>query len=254
MDQVNKEAVKIGRDLFEKPDYWGYFKQVYKRFGLRAIDKQFRYTIRRPFSRNLVSKYAPEGVGLEIGVGICSVSPSSRTVLTDGFSEHANQTSLAKLIFDSNNAPFTDNTFSFLVSEHALEHVPNPIKMLNEWKRVLKPDGALILFMPHKERTFDKLRPRTKLEHLINDFKVDRKLGEDDEHIKEWIELVISKGMAAHYGSMPMDKMIKTGGVHLHVWVTQDMIELLEYVGFHVVFSEDKVPDREDTFVIVARK
>jgi SAM-dependent methyltransferase len=246
--------VNITPKLFERSDYLGYFKQVYRRFGFRAIDKQFRYGIKRPFSRSLIPKFAPTGIGIEIGVGKHSIAPLSRTILTDGFSEHAKETSIAKLIFDANEIPFPDDTFSFLLSEHALEHVANPIRMLNEWKRVLRPGGTLILFLPHKERTFDHLRPRTTLAHLIEDFKANRELGQDPEHLQEFLNLVISKGLARHYEHLSPDEMVKTGSVHLHVWITEDIAELLQYVGFKVLYSLDKVPDRHDSFVVVARK
>lgn len=249
-----KDHVAITPDLFECSDYIGYFKHVYRRFGFRAIDKQFRYWIKRPFSRSLIQKYAPTGIGIEIGVGKHSVAPLSRTILTDGFAEHAKETSIAKLIFDANEIPFPDNTFSFLLSEHALEHVANPIRMLNEWKRVLKPNGVVVLFLPHKERIFDHLRPRTKLAHLIEDFVANRQLGQDPEHLQEFLNLVISKGLAPHYEHLSPEEMIQTGSVHLHVWITEDIVELLQYVGFNVLYSLDEVPDRHDSFVVVGQK
>ena len=43
----------------------------------------------------------------------------------------------------SNLSPIADSTFDFVLSCHNLEHFANPIKALQEWKRVLRPGGAL---------------------------------------------------------------------------------------------------------------
>ena len=41
-----------------------------------------------------------------------------------------------------------DNTFNFLVSHHSLEHMENTLETLQEWIRIIKPGGALIIVMP----------------------------------------------------------------------------------------------------------
>ena len=51
-----------------------------------------------------------------------------------------------------------------------LEHSPNPLKDLREWKRVLKKNGVIVILLPHGERTFDKGREITSYEHLLNDY------------------------------------------------------------------------------------
>jgi ubiquinone/menaquinone biosynthesis C-methylase UbiE len=44
--------------------------------------------------------------------------------------------------------PFMDDTFDVVYSSHVLEHVNSENKALNEMKRVLKPNGVLILGVP----------------------------------------------------------------------------------------------------------
>lgn len=46
------------------------------------------------------------------------------------------------------NLPFLDDTFDVVYSSHVLEHVISESKALEEMKRVLKPNGVLILGMP----------------------------------------------------------------------------------------------------------
>jgi SAM-dependent methyltransferase len=78
--------------------------------------------------------------------------------------------------------------YDFLLSSHMLEHTANPLKALNEWTRVLKDDGILVLILPHKDGTFDNQRPVTSLEHILEDF--DSGTKEDDlTHLPEILEL-----------------------------------------------------------------
>jgi ubiquinone/menaquinone biosynthesis C-methylase UbiE len=51
-----------------------------------------------------------------------------------------------------------DSTYDVLLSSHNLEHFANPIKALKEWRRVLRPNGALVLVLPKYRETFDHLR------------------------------------------------------------------------------------------------
>jgi len=46
------------------------------------------------------------------------------------------------------NLPFQNETFDVVFSSHVLEHVENPVKVLQEVNRVLKKDGTLIMGVP----------------------------------------------------------------------------------------------------------
>lgn len=46
--------------------------------------------------------------------------------------------------------PFEDNSIGYIVSSHTLEHIPNTEAVLNEWIRVLKPNGLIAITMPDK--------------------------------------------------------------------------------------------------------
>ena len=63
--------------------------------------------------------------------------------------------------------PFEDNTISEILAESVLEHIhhnvfgvepgwrlTNTIRVLTEWRRVLKPDGKLIMRVPNLEGVF----------------------------------------------------------------------------------------------------
>jgi len=49
------------------------------------------------------------------------------------------------------NLPFLENTFDLILSLGVIEHFKNPIPLLKEMRRVLKPDGLLFLEVPNRK-------------------------------------------------------------------------------------------------------
>ncbi|OGW58853.1 MAG: hypothetical protein A2Y48_02110 [Nitrospirae bacterium RIFCSPLOW2_12_42_9] len=234
-------------------DYPYYFIQLYKRFGIRALIKQFHFSRRRPFSRGLINKYAPEGFGIEIGVGFFTIAPLKRTILTDGFETHGSDNSIATDYCKADDIMAPDESFEFVLSEHVLEHLSDPVRAIKEWKRILKPKGKIFLFLPHKERTFDRNRERTRLAHLFDDYSMQIS-ATDTTHLEDWIRNVIRPGLAPQYKSIPAEKHPELGLIHHHVWTDEDICELLQILDFKILYSIDCCPDRGDSFVIVAEK
>ena len=64
-----------------------------------------------------------------------------------------------------------NNTYDYLYASHVLEHIANPIKALEEWLRIIKPDTYLILILPEKSKTFDHLRSISSFETILNQYK-----------------------------------------------------------------------------------
>jgi SAM-dependent methyltransferase len=62
-----------------------------------------------------------------------------------------------------------DNTFDWILSSHAMEHVPNLIGVFNTIASKLKPGGLSIAILPDKRRTFDAYRPVTTLGRIVED-------------------------------------------------------------------------------------
>jgi len=81
-----------------------------------------------------------------------------------------------------------DETYDFVLASHVLEHVANPLSALQEWKRVLRPGGVMLVVVPDKLRTFDHNRPLTPFHHIEADFQ--GKTTEDDmTHLEEILAL-----------------------------------------------------------------
>ncbi len=79
-------------------------------------------------------------------------------------------------------------SYDFVLASHVLEHVANPLRALREWKRVLKPEGVLLVLVPDKLTTFDHRRPFTTIEHLEADFRANTQEN-DLTHVDEILAL-----------------------------------------------------------------
>jgi SAM-dependent methyltransferase len=77
-----------------------------------------------------------------------------------------------------------DAAYDFVLSSHSLEHSANALRAVQEWKRVLKPGGVLLVIVPNKDVTFDHGRAITSFRHLVDDFEGN--VDEDDlTHLDE---------------------------------------------------------------------
>lgn len=92
-------------------------------------------------------------------------------------------------ICEGNNlAPIKNESYDFLLSSHSLEHFANPLKAVEEWLRILKKGGTIVLVLPDKRYTFDCNRPITTFEHLKSDF-TNNTTEYDLTHLDEILEL-----------------------------------------------------------------
>lgn len=49
---------------------------------------------------------------------------------------------------DASALTYPDASFDRLIATHVLEHIPDPVRVLGEWSRVVKPDGLLSIVLP----------------------------------------------------------------------------------------------------------
>lgn len=213
------------------------------------------------FSRYLINRYLINrycrGKGLEIGPGTVPYSRSLETVYVDKFLTH--RVSARKYVTaDASSLPFKDNSFSFVISSHCLEHCPNTLKVLEEWKRVILPNGVIFLILPHGERTFDRGRQLTTLEHHVEDQTkgVDES---DSTHWEEFAEYSIpqydhgwTNQARNEDGSWNFEWIAASGNLHYHVWTQNGIIGVLKHLGCRILVCLEELIGRTDSFVVVA--
>lgn len=81
-------------------------------------------------------------------------------------------------INDATSLPIVGEKYDFVFASHILEHIANPLKAIQEWIKVIKPNGYLILILPEKSVTFDHLRNVTPFTKILSQFH--NNVGEDD--------------------------------------------------------------------------
>jgi len=132
------------------------------------------------------------------------------------------------------------NTYDFLLSSNCLEHIANPLKALFEWKRVIKPGGALILILPNKVGGFDHNRPYTSFEHILDDFNDDT-TEYDLTHLDEILELHdlsmdLKAGDLESFKKRSLDNF-NNRTLHHHVFEMTLIKNMLNFIEFDVVES-----------------
>ena len=145
--------------------------------------------------------------------------------------------------------------YDFLISNHMLEHSANPIKVLFEWKRVVRDDGILLIVLPHKDGTFDHLRPLTTLQHLIEDYQGN--MAENDTtHIPEILEL---HDFRRDFSNPNFEKLTEwmsnnreTRGAHQHVFNGLVAAQMVDYAGYEILDIEISLPS--DIFIILKNR
>lgn len=113
---------------------------------------------------------------------------------------------------------FADDSYDFIVINHVIEHVANPIKVVAELFRVVKPRGLVVISAPDKDFTFDKPRDLTSFEHLLEEYR--QGISQvTDEHYLDFL-----RGVHPEVFQQDEERLrqavesVKNRREHAHVW------------------------------------
>jgi len=146
-----------------------------------------------------------------------------------------------------------NDRYDFCLSSNCLEHVANPLKALNEWNRILKTNGVLVLILPNKINNFDHNRPTTSFEHLLEDYN--NNTNEYDlACLNEVLELHdlsmdLPAGNFENFKQRCLDNY-DNRGLHHHVFDLDLMEKMIKFAGFNCVQKNQTTMD----FFILATK
>lgn len=101
------------------------------------------------------------------------------------FGSHLEKQLLAEA---SDASAIAGESYDFIAASHVLEHVANPLRALQEWKRILGPSGTILIVVPHRAGMFDHRRPFTTFDHIKEDFE-SHVTEADLTHLQEILEL-----------------------------------------------------------------
>jgi SAM-dependent methyltransferase len=121
-----------------------------------------------------------------------------------------------------------------------LEHVANPLKAIEEWIRVIKKEGLLLLIVPNKDFCFDHNRSVTTFAHLLNDFQ--HNTQEDDlTHLDEIValhDLTMDPpaGNIDQFRARSL-KNFDNRALHQHVFDTSVLKEIFSYFRLEILLT-----------------
>ncbi len=129
--------------------------------------------------------------------------------------------------------------YDFVVCAHLLEHLANPLKVIEESTRVLKDGGVIVVVLPDSRYTFDHNRNITDFSHLISDYK--NNMGEHDlSHMDEILELHdLSMDLPAGTPEQFRERSLlnyENRCLHQHVFNLDTMKKLADFAGLKVLF------------------
>ncbi len=114
-----------------------------------------------------------------------------------------------------------EESASFLIANHVIEHCPNPIAALSGWVRILKPDGLLFLTLPNfRANEFDFEKQPASIEHMLGDYQ--RAGNNEDiveEHIREHVRIIDGIDPADEQAFARRFHALITGNLHTHYHV-----------------------------------
>ena len=149
--------------------------------------------------------------------------------------------------------PIKSSEYDFVLSCNSLEHIANPLKAIEEWIRVLKTDGYLVLVLPKKESNFDHKRPITSFEHLLLDYS--NNTDESDlTHLPEILELHdirfdYQAGGKENFRIRSMDN-INNRCLHHHIFNISLLEKILTHFKLQKIYSGSSVTD----YIIIGKK
>jgi SAM-dependent methyltransferase len=122
---------------------------------------------------------------------------------------------------------FGAERFDFIVINHVLEHVANPIKVVEEIFRVTKIGGHVVLSIPDKDFTFDKERDLTSFEHLQTEYE-NHVTEVTDEHYLDFLKGV-HPDVVKNCGDQLQVHInhVRQKREHAHVWDSQSFSDFM---------------------------
>ncbi|MBY0526477.1 MAG: class I SAM-dependent methyltransferase [Gemmataceae bacterium] len=126
----------------------------------------------------------------------------------------------------------------FVIANHFIEHVPDPIRTIRRHLDVLRPEGILFLAVPDRRWTFDRKRQVTSLEHLHRDYEEGPEWSFLD-HVREWAELVENRTGSDLEARIAALAAQGRPNIHYHVWTLHQLMELLPHLRKRLALGID---------------
>jgi SAM-dependent methyltransferase len=212
-----------------------------------------------------------EGDGIEIGAlhNPLEVPPTARVRYVDHLPVEALRSHYPELddlpLVDvdvigsaENLSGLPDASVDFVIANHLLEHLEDPLAGLLEFQRVLKPGKIIYLALPDQRLTFDRDRELTSLDHLLREHCDGSAEANRWSHYLDWSRNVGKMGSDSE--AHAADLMRRRYSIHFHVWRPDTFLEFFyaarRLLGLDLEVLEFAPPETPDDieFIIVLGK
>lgn len=144
-----------------------------------AYDRMDHSAVNRAFVESLLALRTDQGTVLDVGTGpahipieLATRTKATKVVAIDAARHmlaygrrHVERTGFADRVrlacCDGKRLPFPDASFDAVMTNSIVHHIPDPVPCFREMRRVLKPDGALLI------RDLHRPTDRAELDHLV---------------------------------------------------------------------------------------
>jgi 2-polyprenyl-3-methyl-5-hydroxy-6-metoxy-1,4-benzoquinol methylase len=163
-------------------------------------------------------------------------------------------------------AAIGDERFDFIIANHVMQRIIDPITWLQQLAEMLTPGGHLLLSLPDKKYSFDRFRDDTSIAHLIADYLSPRPLAERgrehaiETHIfydRSFINKIASPDEI--FDAAWLRREAHHSGIHCHVFQPETFLARIlkpllysKLIDFTLVEFSEKSPYGE--FYVVLRK
>ena len=138
----------------------------------RAVPEEAVPWVARLRSEKLQPHVRPTDTVVEFGAGLgwnLAHLNCARRIATDLEDFLPANLKQAGVEFHSDASALPQATANIIICHHVLEHVENPREMLHEARRILKPNGKILIFVPYeKEAKYRHYDPNEPNHHLFS--------------------------------------------------------------------------------------
>jgi 2-polyprenyl-3-methyl-5-hydroxy-6-metoxy-1,4-benzoquinol methylase len=158
----------------------------------------------------------------------------------------------------SNVMNITNTEFDFIIMNHVIEHVANPIQAIkNVWSGI-KEGGQLVISVPDKNYTFDKDRPISTFEHILSDYY--RGMTDViDEHYIDFLSYVCPEVFSSSEKFTDALSSVRKRREHVHVWDSisfrNHLVRMLNILGvnYSIIFESSGDHNGIEYFAIIQK-
>jgi len=146
------------------------------------------------------------------------------------------------IINDAVNISLVENNYyDFCFSSLSLEHIANPLKAINEWLRIIKNDGYIIIIVPEKSACFDHNRDYSQFSTLLTQYN--KNVGEDD--LSTLPEILLTHDLSMDLPAGDLEAFTKRSldnynnrCLHHYVYNDELLIEICNYFTCKFIYNE----------------